>query len=292
MAGEVGYLDLVRNVLDNGRTSDNRTGVQTKSIFGAQLRYSLHDNKLAMLTTKHMSFNVAAKELFWFLRGDTNQTNLANEGVHIWRGNSSRAFLDSRNLQHYVEHESLGPIYGFQWRHFGAQYIDCHTDYAGQGVDQLQHCIEQIKTDPTSRRIIMTAWNPMALDEMVLPPCHVLVQFEVNTERGELSAHLYQRSADLMLGVPYNLLGYSLLTCILARKCALIPGELVCSYGNLHIYETHEANARIQLTRQPLPQPTVSMTFDPNMDINELNTNYFETKNYQHHEKLSFTMTV
>lgn len=290
-SNEAGYLSMVRHVVFSGRLSKNRTGIQTQSIFGDQLRYSLRGNRLAMLTTKFVSFSSVAYELFWFLRGDTNQQSLADKKVHIWRENSTRKFLDSRRL-HYKEFETLGPIYGFQWRHFGAKYKDCHTNYTGQGYDQLHHCIDQIKNDPPSRRIIMSAWDPNALDEMALPPCHVLVQFEVNMERRELSAHLYQRSADLMLGVPYNLLSYSLLVNILARKCHLYPGELVCSYGNLHIYEPHIENAKLQLTRRPLNSPRLNMTFDPDVAIEDIDLKYFQVENYQHHGKIGFKMVT
>lgn len=293
---ELGYLSLVKDVLNEGRFTTNRTGIRTKAIFGDQLHYDLRGNKIALITTKYVHFPSVAKELFWFLRGDTNQKNLAQEGVHIWRANSTKEFLKTRNLNHcYTEYESLGPIYGFQWRHFGAKYTNCHQDYTNQGYDQLAHVVEQLKNDPTSRRIIMSAWNPCDLDKMVLPPCHMMVQFSVDTVTRELSANMYQRSADLMLGVPYNLASYSLLLCLLAHKCNLKPGTLVCSYGDVHIYENHIENAKIQLARNPHDSPNLYITCDPdtmNMDKLQLDDGTIKLENYQHHERLFFQMAV
>lgn len=290
---EAGYLDLVRHVLHSGRRSENRTGVYTRSVFGEQLRYSLRGNRLAMLTTKFVSFTTVAQELLWFLRGDTNQQHLADKNVNIWRANSSRSFLDSRNLQQYREYESLGPIYGFQWRYFGASYIDCHTDYRGRGYDQLMKCCEQLQNNPQSRRIIMSAWNPCDLAKMALPPCHLLVQFEVNEQRKELSAHLYQRSADLMVGVPYNLLSYSLLIHILAHKCDLVPGELICSYGNVHIYEPHIQNALFQITRKPgVCARLCPLNIPRDFDFDKLSIDDFKVEHYQHQGRILYEMIV
>lgn len=290
MTGERGYLELVRRILTHGRLTTNRTQVDTKSIFGAQLHFDLTDGNLPMLTTKFVSFPTVATELFWFLRGDTNQQWLAQRNVNIWRGNSTREFLDSINLQRYREHESLGPIYGFQWRHFGAKYTDCHADYTGCGYDQLANVLDLIQNQPNSRRIIMSAWNPMALSDMALPPCHVLVQFEVDEERRQLSAHMYQRSADLMLGVPYNILSYSLLTHILARKCKLSAGHLVCSYGNAHIYLPHIECANRQLEREPFDMPKLTMLFEPNTSVEHLDLKHFKVENYKYHPQLKYTM--
>lgn len=289
---EAGYLSLVNDVLTKGRLSENRTGIRTLSLFGDQLRYCLRDNKLAMLTTKFVSFSSVFYELLWFIRGETNQKTLADKNVHIWRANSTREFLDSRKLYHYKEFESLGPIYGFQWRHFGAKYYDSYTSYVGQGVDQLKNCIHQIRNEPNSRRIIMSAWNPVDLNKMVLPPCHVMFQFEVDQERKELSGHLYQRSADLLLGVPYNLLSYSLLLHIIAHKCSLSAGDLVCSYGNVHVYENHIENAKIQLSREPLTPPQIVMRFNKDTNIEDLTLGDFIVKDYNHHGKLNFKMAV
>lgn len=293
MNGEHGYLALVRQIINTGRLSSNRTGIDTKSIFGGQLRFDLTNQCLPILTTKKISFHTVAIELLWFIRGSTNQRWLEKRKVNIWRANSTREFLDSRKLHHYKEFETLGPIYGFQWRHFGAKYVDCHTDYTGCGVDQLKTVVDQIKNDPESRRIILSAWNPPFLDQMALPPCHVLVQFEVNVEKRQLSAHLYQRSADMMLGVPYNILSYSLLVHILARKCNLTAGELVCSYGNAHVYENHLDTALIQLERTPLDMAKLEMSFPPNIAWEDLDVdNHFRVINYNHHGTLKYDMAV
>lgn len=291
LTGERGYLTLVRRVLRDGTLKSNRTGVDTKYIFGDQLRYDLRDNRLAMLTTKKVFFRSALEELLWFLRGDTNQANLAAKGVNIWRGNSTREYLDSRKLS-YPEHESLGPIYGFQWRHFGARYIDCHTDYTGQGVDQLAQCMHQIQYEPSSRRMIMTAWNPNDLDKMVLPPCHMSIQFSVNEKLGELSGHMTQRSADLMLGVPFNLVSYSLMLHILAHKFGLKAGELVTSYGDLHIYVPHIKNAMRQVSRLPYASPQIELKFGRDKRVEELTADDFAVKNYRHHSQLDYEMAA
>jgi len=169
------YLTLIRDILEKGHLEEGRNGT-TKSLFGTSMRFSLKDGKLPILTTKRVAWRVCANELFWFIRGSTNNQELIDKGVHIWDANASRAFLDSRGLTNNAVND-LGPVYGHQWRHFNAPYHDCHTDYSGQGVDQLQYIIDQLKTPEgrTSRRLVMSAWNPCQLDQMALPPCHVLV---------------------------------------------------------------------------------------------------------------------
>lgn len=292
MKGELGYLKLVRNVLQKQYTSPNRTGTPTLSIFGAQMRFDLRNKTLPMMTTKFVSFDHVAKELLWFMRGDTNQKNLERAGVSIWKANATREFLDSRGLHHYKENETLGPIYGFQWRHFNAKYIDANTDYSNQGFDQLKHVIETIKKDPSSRRIIMSAWNASCINEMALPPCHVLVQFYVDTLTNELSSHLYQRSGDLMLGVPYNITSYSLLTHIIARICGLKTGEFVHSIGDVHIYEDHIPNAKIQVERLPLPPPTLEISNKMSLDVDDIDIRDFQIQNYKFYPKLAYKMAV
>jgi thymidylate synthase len=213
---EHGYLKLVREVISSGNRRGDRTGVGTMSRFGAQLRFDL-SRGFPLLTTKKMFWKGVRDELLWFIAGDTDAKRLAAKGVKIWDGNGSRAALDARGLQDYQE-GTLGPVYGFQWRHFGAEYKvnkkekekeketkfkqGPDADYSGQGVDQLAECIRLIRTDPNNRRIILSAWNPNDINKMVLPPCHVLCQFYVAD--GKLSSHLYQRSADLGLGVPFK----------------------------------------------------------------------------------------
>lgn len=292
MNGEVGYLKLVRKVLQTRNLIPNRTGTNTFSIFGAQLKFSLLNNTLPMMTTKYVSFNHVIKELLWFIKGDTNQNTLEQDGVLIWKKNSSRTFLDAKGLHHYKEYETLGPIYGFQWRHFNAKYVDAVTDYTNQGVDQLQNVINLIKYEPTSRRILMSAWNASCLNEMVLPPCHVLVQFHVNTNTSELSSHLYQRSADLMLGVPYNITSYSLLTHILAHICGLKAKEFIHSFGDVHIYENHIANAKKQLQRKPYSPPILQISPEMPNHIDHIKREHMNIKKYSYHPKLHFDMAI
>ena len=177
---EMQYLELCREILETGVKRGDRTGTGTMSKFGTQMRFSLRDNNLPLLTTKRTFWRGVAEELLWFVQGNTNANDLAAKDIHIWDGNGSREFLDSRGLQHRQAGD-LGPVYGFQWRHFGAKYVDMHTDYTGQGVDQLAECIDKIKNNPEDRRIIMSAWNPADLEQMALPPCHMFCQFYVRS---------------------------------------------------------------------------------------------------------------
>ncbi|EMC93309.1 hypothetical protein BAUCODRAFT_26621 [Baudoinia panamericana UAMH 10762] len=217
---EYQYLNLIREILDNGEHRPDRTGTGTKSIpFPPQHRYSLSrpDGTLTLplLTTKRVFLRAVIAELLWFVSGDTNAKTLQDQDVRIWDGNASREYLDSVGLTHREEGD-LGPVYGFQWRHFGAEYRDCHADYSGQGVDQLAEVIYKLKNNPFDRRIILSAWNPADLKKMALPPCHMFAQFYVSfpsssptrkdsSKRGTLHALLYQRSNDMGLGVPFNI---------------------------------------------------------------------------------------
>eukprot|EP00953_Heterococcus_sp_UTEX-ZZ885_P024001 13159-Heterococcus_DN1.PRE.1 len=202
---EMQYLDCVKDILENGAVRGDRTGTGTLSKFGVQMRFSLRNERFPLLTTKRVFWRGVAEELLWFVAGCTNANVLQEKGIHIWDGNGSREFLDKLGLTHREEGD-LGPVYGYQWRHFGAKYVDMHTDYTGQGVDQLAECINKLKTSPEDRRIIVSAWNPSDLDKMALPPCHMFCQFYV--ANGELSCQMYQRSADMGLGVPFNIASY------------------------------------------------------------------------------------
>jgi len=273
---EFQYLHLLRNIIDNGVERSDRTGIGTRSIFGAQMRFSLCDGSFPLLTTKRIFFRGVVEELLWLINGSTNSKVLSEKGVKIWDANSSREFLDSRNLRCYEEGD-LGPIYGFQWRHYGAQYIDMHTDYTGQGVDQLRQCIETIRTNPNDRRIVMTAWNPVALPKMVLPPCHMFCQFYVANNK--LSCLMYQRSCDMGLGVPFNIASYALLTCMMAHVCDLQPGEFVHTFGDAHVYLNHVESLKQQLQRTPRPFPKLHISGD-NKDIEKFKFEDFELKGY------------
>jgi dihydrofolate reductase/thymidylate synthase len=260
-ADEQQYLDLIRHILKKGVVRGDRTGTGTQSVFGAQMRFDLRDGQLPLLTTKRTFWRGVAEELLWFISGSTNAKLLQEKDIHIWDGNASSDFLKSRGLGHREEGD-LGPVYGFQWRHFGAEYQDMHSTYEGQGVDQLMECVDKIKNNPEDRRIIMTAWNPTALNDMALPPCHLLCQFYVDTTKNELSCHMYQRSADMGLGVPFNIASYALLTHLLAQVTGRKPGDLVHSLGDAHVYLNHIEPLKEQLERVPRAFPRLYLNPD------------------------------
>ncbi|CAG9568883.1 dihydrofolate reductase-thymidylate synthase [Leishmania major strain Friedlin] len=250
------YLELIDRIMKTGIVKEDRTGVGTISLFGAQMRFSLRDNRLPLLTTKRVFWRGVCEELLWFLRGETSAQLLADKDIHIWDGNGSREFLDSRGLTENKEMD-LGPVYGFQWRHFGADYKGFEANYDGEGVDQIKLIVETIKTNPNDRRLLVTAWNPCALQKMALPPCHLLAQFYVNTDTSELSCMLYQRSCDMGLGVPFNIASYALLTILIAKATGLRPGELVHTLGDAHVYRNHVDALKAQLERVPHAFPTL-----------------------------------
>ena len=301
---EYQYLDLIENILENGHWEEGRNG-KTKSTFGASMRFSLKDNKIPILTTKKTAWKTCLKELIWFIRGETDAKLLQKEGVHIWDGNGSREFLDSRGLNLNPE-GILGPIYGYQWRNFNANY-NCfsgkrllNNDFNDiqrnninfKGIDQLQQIIDALK-DPkqrTSRRLIMTAWNPCQLDQMALPPCHILCQFNVH-DGNKLSCIMFQRSNDEACGTPFNIVSYSFLTHLLAKHCGLEAHEFVYFKGNCHIYEDHIEGIKTQLLREPFPFPTISIK-QIRENINDYQVEDFEIHNYQHHPQIKFQMVV
>jgi thymidylate synthase len=255
---ESSYLSLIYNILYNGNIENSRNG-RTKSLFGYNMRFSLRYGTVPLLTTKRLAWKTCFHELMWFIRGSTNNNELIEKNVHIWDANGSREFLDSRGLTENEEND-LGPVYGHQWRHFNAPYSNCHENYEGKGVDQLQNIIDMLK-DPNqrnSRRLVLSAWNPCQLDEMALPPCHVLIQFYVKEDK-YLSCSLYQRSGDVGLGVPFNIASYSFLTHIIAHHCGLIADEFVHFIGNAHIYENHLGALVEQLKRKPLNAPIMQL---------------------------------
>jgi thymidylate synthase len=284
------YLNLIKNILENGNWEHGRNG-KTQSIFGNMMRFSLKDGKIPILTTKKTAWKTCLKELLWFIRGKTNNKLLLEQNVHIWDGNSSREFLDSRGLNNYDVNE-LGPIYGHQWRYFNAKWQGDDHDYSGEGIDQLQQIIDALK-DPkqrNSRRLVLTAWNPCQLDEMALPPCHILCQFNVHNGN-QLSCALYQRSSDELLGAPFNIASYSFLTHLLAKHCGLEAYEFVYFKGNCHIYEDHVEGAKLQITRMPFEFPTISIK-QTRENINDYEVEDFIVENYQHHEPIKFQMVA
>jgi len=312
------YIDLIKNILENGSWEETRNG-KTKSIFGVSMRFSLIDGKIPILTTKKTAWKTCLKELLWFIRGETDNNILKDQGVHIWDANGSREFLHSRGLTDY-EVDELGPIYGYQWRNFNKPYFSkkhqsdihenldkCWTDgtidqnpeleadykkLTDNGVDQLQQIIDALK-DPkqrTSRRLVMTAWNPCQLDQMALPPCHILCQFNVHNGN-KLSCSMYQRSNDECCGTPFNIASYSFLTHLIAKHCELEAYEFVYFKGNCHIYEEHIEGAKLQIQREPFPFPTVSIR-QVRENINDYQVEDFELHNYQHHPPIKFQMVA
>ena len=282
------YLNFIKDIILNGTHKSNRTGIDTISIFGYQMRYSLRNGKLPLLTTKRVFWKGIVEELMWFIKGSTNELTLREKGVKIWQDNGTRAFLDSRGLTNREEGD-LGPIYGFQWRHFGAEYIDCHTNYSGKGKDQLMEVIDTIKNDPNSRRIILSAWNPLSLDDMALPPCHVLCQFYV--ANGELSCQMYQRSCDMGLGVPFNIASYSLLTILIAHICNLKPGDFIHTLGDAHIYSNHIKPLKEQLMRQPRPFPTLNI-LRHHANIEDYTINDLQLSGYDPYPSIKMDMVI
>lgn len=250
------YLKLIDHIIREGNRKGDRTGVGTLSVFGEQMKFNLRNGRFPLLTTKRVFWRGLAEELFWFMRGSTDARELSEKGVTIWDGNGSREFLDKRGL-HHREEMDLGPVYGFQWRHFGADYETRGTDYTGKGFDQLKEVVETIRKNPNDRRIILSAWNPPALKDMALPPCHLLCQFYVHD--GELSCQMYQRSCDMGLGVPFNIASYALLTYIIADCTGLRPGDFIHSLGDAHVYTNHVEPLQEQLKRDPRAFPTLKI---------------------------------
>lgn len=287
---EMQYLAMCREIIENGVQRGDRTGTGTLSKFGTQMRFSLRDGTLPLLTTKRTFWRGVAEELLWFVQGNTNANDLAAKDIHIWDGNGSREFLDSRNLPHR-EVGDLGPVYGFQWRHFGAEYKDMHTDYTGLGVDQLAECIDKIKNNPEDRRIIMSAWNPADLDVMALPPCHMFCQFYVDTKKNELSCQMYQRSADMGLGVPFNIASYALLTHMMAQVTGRKPGDFVHTIGDAHVYLNHVDALKEQLDRPPRAFPKIKINPDK-MNIDDFEYSDFEVIGYKPHKTIKMKMAV
>ena len=236
------YHDLMRHVLEHGNDKGDRTGTGTRSVFGYQMRFDLSEG-FPVLTTKKLHLRSIIHELLWFLQGDTNIRYLKENGVSIWDEWADEA-------------GNLGPVYGYQWRSWPAP--------DGRHIDQIATVVEQIKTNPNSRRMIVSAWNPALVDDMALPPCHAMFQFYVAD--GKLSCQLYQRSADIFLGVPFNIASYALLTMMVAQVCGLQAGEFIHTLGDAHLYSNHFEQARLQLSRTPKTLPTMHI----NPDVKDL----------------------
>lgn len=258
------YLDLLRDILENGVDKMDRTGVGTRSVFGRQMRFDLNEG-FPLLTTKKMHLKSIIYELLWFIRGDTNVRYLQEHGVRIWN-----EWAD--------ENGDLGPVYGAQWRNWN-----------GAGIDQLAEVIETLKRNPNDRRMIVSAWNPSQLKAMHLPPCHMMFQFYV--ANGKLSCMLYQRSCDMFLGVPFNIASYALLTMMIAQVCGLKLGDFVHVLGDTHIYHNHFEQVKEQLKRVPLALP--QMKINPDIkDINDFKFEDFELQNYQSYPPIKAQVAV
>ncbi|KAI9799371.1 MAG: Thymidylate synthase [Piccolia ochrophora] len=330
------YLNLIRNILSNGEHRPDRTGTGTYSLFAPPpLKFSLSrpaDDPaspptpiLPLLTTKRVFLRAVIAELLWFISGSTSSGPLSEQGIRIWDGNGSREYLDSVGLTHRAVGD-LGPVYGFQWRHFGAEYVDCHTDYTGQGVDQLAEVISKLKHKPYDRRIVLSAWNVKDLKLMALPPCHMFAQFYVSfptppssppqqqggqqqdtllptTEpnghtatppkpKGHLHTLLYQRSCDMGLGVPFNIASYALLTHMLAHVCDLVPGTFTHTMGDAHVYVDHVEALRVQLARQPRAFPELVIDREKGGEIDGWAVEDFRIEGYQPHKGIAMKMSV
>jgi len=260
------YLDLLRHVLEHGERRTDRTGTGTISLFGAQTRYDLRDG-FPLVTTKKVLFPAVVRELLWFLRGSTNIHDDLTQHTPIWD-----AWADASG--------ELGPIYGYQWRRWGARG-------GGPAIDQITGAIAAIQRDPSSRRIMVSAWNVADLPDMKLPPCHALFQFYVHA--GQLDCQLYQRSADLALGVPFNIASYALLTAMVARECGLVPRYFVHTFGDAHIYLNHVEGVKLQLERTPFPLPRLSLADKP---VLEQRYEDIALDGYQHHPFIKFPVAV
>lgn len=261
------YLDLMRHVRDHGIRKEDRTGTGTMSVFGHQMRFDLAAG-FPVVTTKKLHLRSIIHELLWFLQGDTNIKYLHDNGVKIWD-----EWAD--------ENGDLGPVYGYQWRSWPASN--------GESIDQIKLLLQQIKSNPDSRRLMVSAWNPACVDEMALPPCHCLFQFYVAD--GRLSCQLYQRSADIFLGVPFNIASYALLTMMVAQECGLQPGEFVHTFGDAHLYSNHLEQVEIQLAREPLPLPSMKMNPDIK-SVFDFRFEDFELVGYEAHPHIKAPVAV
>jgi thymidylate synthase len=261
------YLDLMRHIRDHGTLKEDRTGTGTRSVFGHQMRFNLADG-FPLLTTKKVHLKSIIHELLWFLQGSTNIGYLKEHGVTIWD-----EWADGNG--------DLGPVYGYQWRSWPTA--------DGRHIDQIQQVVQQLKTNPDSRRIIVSAWNVGEIENMALPPCHAFFQFYVAD--GKLSCQLYQRSADVFLGVPFNIASYALLTLMMAQVCGLQPGDFVWTGGDCHLYSNHMEQAELQLSREPLPPPTLRL--NPAVtDIFSFRYEDFTLENYQSHPAIKAPVAV
>lgn len=296
------YLRILARVLECPLRETRNA--HTRAYFSDHMKFRAQSHAFPLLTTKRVFFRGVVEELLWFLRGQTDAGVLAARGVHVWRGNTSRAFLDANGHGTYVEGDT-GPMYGFQWRHYGAKYRGCGASYAGEGIDQLRHVIEIIERDPASRRLVLTAFNPAQADEGVLYPCHSLVvQFFVESQGDrafEVSVHMYQRSADVFLGLPFNIASTTLLLHVLCDYLTrrgtgtYVPADVAISLGDIHLYEQHTCAAREQLSRRAHTPPRLRVSLQPQRNIEDMGDYTYDDlhlENYTHEPPIAAEMVA
>lgn len=284
---EWSYLDLAWKILREGVPKTDRTGVGTLSIFGPQMEFDLRKG-FPLLTTKKVFWAGVLQELFWFISGKTDSKILSEAGVKIWEGNTSREFLDGRGLR--WREGDIGPGYGFQWRHWGATYEGCDRSYSGMGVDQLSGVVKRIRDDPSSRRLIVSAWNVSDLEQMALPPCHLLFQFNVDGDHLDLK--MYQRSGDWFLGVPFNIASYGVLLHLIAHLTEKKARKLILTYGDAHVYSNHVSQMQEQLLRKPLLLPELKVVYRGQRRLEDYVPGDVLLYNYHPHPPIRAPMAV
>ena len=282
------YAELVRDILEHGETRVDRTGVGTVSVFGRHLRFDL-STSFPLITTKRVYWKGVVEELIFFLRGETDTSILERQNVNIWKGNTSREYLDEHDLSTYPSGVA-GPIYGYQWRAFNAPYTPGASGIQSRGVDQFSVIMEQLRDDPMSRRHVITAWNPAQIHEMCLPPCHVMFQFYVSNDK-KLSCQMYQRSADVGLGLPFNIASYALLTYLMATTLGYTPGDLCICIGDAHIYTNHIDALKQQIERDPGPEPVLEIQQRCDLLENYISDDII-LKGYEPHPSIKMDMAV
>lgn len=279
------YLDILRHVLSKGTIREDRTGVGTIGVFGYQARFDMRDGTFPLVTTKKMFWRGIVAELLWFLSGSTDAGVLQAQGVHIWD-----AWATAEKCAEFGRRPGdLGPVYGSQWRNFGQSD---HDRAEADGFDQIAATVAEIRRNPNSRRLVVSAWNPVDASRVALPPCHTLFQFYV--QDGELSCHLYARSIDTFIGLPFNIASYALLVHLMAHATGTTPGELVISFGDLHIYRNHLEQVEEQLSRKPFPAPLVGLEFSPPAptDIFAIRPEHIKLVGYSHHSAIKGDVAI